>query len=64
MNANKKSKGEPVADRARAVVRKKRGVWVYQGEMPGAPIVELIDREREKRVQELIGGALRHPVPE
>lgn len=32
------------------VLKKEYGVWVYQGEPSNASIVELIDREREKRI--------------
>lgn len=39
--------------RRRATVKKERGIWVYQGEATGASIPDLIDREREKHLQEL-----------
>ena len=42
--------------RARALIKKERGVWVYQGEADEAKsITDLIDREREKRSRELQG---------
>ena len=39
--------------RPKALLKKERGVWVYQGETTDASIPELIDREREKRLREL-----------
>jgi AbrB family looped-hinge helix DNA binding protein len=36
-------------------IRKKRGIWVYHGEPSNDSIVDLIDREREKRIRELAG---------
>jgi hypothetical protein len=53
MNSNKKKEGKRITDRPKALVKKERGVWVYQGEMTSASIVELIDLEREKRTREL-----------
>ncbi|MEO8127371.1 MAG: AbrB/MazE/SpoVT family DNA-binding domain-containing protein [Bryobacteraceae bacterium] len=41
--------------RARAIVAKERGVWVYQGDSSHASVTDLIDREREKRMRELMG---------
>lgn len=41
--------------RPKAVLKKERGVWVYQGEPTSASIPDLIDREREKRLRELMG---------
>jgi AbrB family looped-hinge helix DNA binding protein len=41
--------------RPKAVLKKERGVWVYQGEPTDASIPDLIDREREKRLRELMG---------
>ena len=41
--------------RPEALLRKERGVWVYQGEPATASIPDLIDREREKRLRELNG---------
>jgi AbrB family looped-hinge helix DNA binding protein len=38
--------------RPAALLRKERGVWVYQGEPTTVSIVDLIDREREKRVRD------------
>ena len=40
--------------RPQATLRKERGVWVYQGEPSDASIPELVDRQREKRLRELI----------
>jgi len=40
--------------RPRAMLRKKYGVWVYEGEPTDASITELIEREREKRLRELL----------
>lgn len=40
--------------RPQALLKKERGVWVYQGEPTGQSIPDLIDREREKRARELI----------
>jgi AbrB family looped-hinge helix DNA binding protein len=41
--------------RPKALLKKERGVWVYQGEPTEAPVTALIDREREKRIRELTG---------
>lgn len=41
--------------RPRALLKKELGVWVYQGERTAASIPALIDREREKRLRELMG---------
>jgi hypothetical protein len=40
--------------RPKALLKKERGVWVYQGEPTGASVTALIDRERDKRLRELI----------
>ncbi len=40
--------------RAQALLKKEQGVWVYQGDAAEASsITDLIDRERERRIQEL-----------
>jgi AbrB family looped-hinge helix DNA binding protein len=36
-------------------LKKEYGIWVYQGEPTNESIPDLIDREREKRLRELIG---------
>jgi AbrB family looped-hinge helix DNA binding protein len=41
--------------RPKALLKKERGVWVYQGEATDASIPSLIDRERDKRPRELAG---------
>ncbi len=41
--------------RAKAILKKEKGVWVYQGERTQASIPDVIDREREKRSRELLG---------
>jgi AbrB family looped-hinge helix DNA binding protein len=41
--------------RAKALLKKERGVWVYQGEPTEASIPAVIDRQREKRLLELMG---------
>jgi hypothetical protein len=41
--------------RPQAQLKKEHGVWVYQGEATTASIPALIDREREKRLRELMG---------
>jgi AbrB family looped-hinge helix DNA binding protein len=41
--------------RPKVTLKKELGVWVYQGEPTDVPIPDLIDREREKRLRELIG---------
>jgi AbrB family transcriptional regulator (stage V sporulation protein T) len=41
--------------RPKALLKKEQGVWVYQGEATHASIPDLIDREREKRLRELMG---------
>ena len=40
---------------AKALLMKEHGVWVFQGEPAAASIPDLIDREREQRLRELIG---------
>jgi AbrB family looped-hinge helix DNA binding protein len=40
-------------DRPKALLKKERGVWVYQGEATNVSISEVVDRQREKRVREL-----------
>ena len=40
--------------RLQATLKKEYGVWVYQGEAIAASIPDLIDREREKRLRQLI----------
>ncbi len=41
--------------RSKALLKKERGVWVYQGEATHASIPDVIDREREKRLRESMG---------
>jgi AbrB family looped-hinge helix DNA binding protein len=41
--------------RAKALLKKERGVWVYQGESTETSVTAVIEREREKRLRELIG---------
>jgi AbrB family transcriptional regulator (stage V sporulation protein T) len=41
--------------RPAALLKKERGVWVYQGEPTHVSIPDLIDRDREKRLRELLG---------
>jgi AbrB family looped-hinge helix DNA binding protein len=41
--------------RPKALLKKERGVWVYQGEPTHASLTDVIDREREKRTGELMG---------
>jgi AbrB family looped-hinge helix DNA binding protein len=41
--------------RPEALLKKERGVWVYQGEPTHVSIPDLIDREREKRLREWMG---------
>jgi hypothetical protein len=41
--------------RPKALIKKKRGVRVYQGEPTEASITAVIDRERKKRRRELMG---------
>jgi hypothetical protein len=41
--------------RPKALLKKEHGVWVYQGERTSASISGLIDRERKKRLRELMG---------
>ncbi len=40
--------------RPKAMLKKEYGVWVYQGEPTNVSITDLIEREREKRLRELI----------
>ena len=41
--------------RPHALLQKEQGVWVYQGDATHASVPDLIDREREKRLRELMG---------
>ena len=41
--------------RPKALLKKERGVWVYQGQASDASITDVIDRQREKRLRELAG---------
>ncbi len=41
--------------RAKALITKERGVWVYQGESSHSSVTGVIDRQREKRLRELMG---------
>jgi AbrB family looped-hinge helix DNA binding protein len=41
--------------RPEALLKKERGVWVYQGKPATTSIPVLIDRERAKRLGELMG---------
>jgi len=41
--------------RPRPLIKKERGVWVYQGGPARVPIPDVIDRERERRLRELVG---------
>jgi AbrB family looped-hinge helix DNA binding protein len=47
--------GRITMQRKRSIAKKEQGVWVYQGGDPTTSIPELIEREREKRVRELMG---------
>jgi AbrB family looped-hinge helix DNA binding protein len=40
--------------RPQALLQKERGIWVYQGEPNDASLPDLIDRERTKRLREII----------
>jgi AbrB family looped-hinge helix DNA binding protein len=49
------SEGEQITlrpSRSKALLKKERGVWVYQGEPTEASITAAIDRAREKRLRE------------
>jgi AbrB family looped-hinge helix DNA binding protein len=41
--------------RPKALLKKERGLWVYQGEPSEQSIPDLIDRVREERARDLIG---------
>ena len=41
--------------RPKALLKKEKGVWVYQGEPAHVSIPDLIDRQREQRSRELRG---------
>ena len=41
--------------RAQPLLRKERGVWVYQGERTDASISDILDRQRAQRLAEVIG---------
>jgi hypothetical protein len=52
------SEGEEITVRpvrTEALLKKEKGVWVYQGEPAHASIPDLIDRQREKRLRALLG---------
>ena len=52
------SKGEQIILRPlrlKALLKKEKGVWVYQGGPTETSVTALIDREREKRLRELMG---------
>jgi AbrB family looped-hinge helix DNA binding protein len=40
--------------RPKALLKKERGVWVYQGEPSRASIPDVIDRQREQRLRGLM----------
>jgi AbrB family looped-hinge helix DNA binding protein len=40
--------------RQEALLKKELGIWVYKGESSSISIPELVEAEREKRVQELL----------
>jgi AbrB family looped-hinge helix DNA binding protein len=53
-----RSEGEEITlrpMRPKALLKKERGVWVYQGESSGASVPDVIDRQREQRLRELLG---------
>lgn len=41
--------------RPKALLKKERGVWVYQGEPTETSVTTLIDNMRQKRLRELMG---------
>jgi AbrB family looped-hinge helix DNA binding protein len=41
--------------RPKALLKKEKGVWVYQGEPAHVSIPGLVDRQREQRSRELLG---------
>jgi AbrB family looped-hinge helix DNA binding protein len=41
--------------RPKALLKKEQGVWVYQGEPSDASITDVIDRQREERLGEVMG---------
>jgi hypothetical protein len=41
--------------RPKALLKKEKGVWVYQGEPTNVSIPDLLDRQREQRSRELLG---------
>jgi AbrB family looped-hinge helix DNA binding protein len=53
-----KSEGEEITlrpMRPKALLKKERGVWVYQGEPSRASIPDVIDRQRGQRLREPMG---------
>lgn len=42
-------------DRPQAALKKKQGIWVYQGSPAEVPLPALIDQERAKRLREIAG---------
>jgi hypothetical protein len=47
--------GRVMIRKPKALLKKERGVHVYQGEPTDASVTAAIDREREKRLRELMG---------
>ena len=41
--------------RPKALLKKERGVWVYQGEITDASIPDVVDRQREQRLFAVLG---------
>jgi AbrB family looped-hinge helix DNA binding protein len=60
------SKGEQIILRPlrlKAFLKKEKGVWVYQGGPAVTSVTALIDREREKRLRELVARPRSQPPP-
>jgi hypothetical protein len=41
--------------RPKALLKKERGIWVYQGEATDASVADVIDRQRAERLRDLTG---------
>ena len=51
---NEMLKSKHIPTRAKVKLKKKLGVWVYQGEAAEDSIPDLIEREHEERLHEIL----------
>ncbi|MGP0071966.1 MAG: hypothetical protein ACLPWF_08530 [Bryobacteraceae bacterium] len=54
MKRTKAKKAKPSSKVSKGLLKKERGVWVYQGEPTRTSIIALVDQQREKRSRELM----------